>query len=86
LANPADRVFRIQIKSTAETPPDPILFLGEYANFPAETVTVIPLRGKVVHYQQGDRTAEWSVVGMSGSFSAQATSLDLTPSELQSPA
>lgn len=83
LLNADQQVFSIQIRSTAESAPDPEAYLGEYAQFEAETVSVIPLRGRVVRYSHPDgRVAEWRVSGMSGRFSAQAFSYDLAPPEI----
>lgn len=75
--NQAGRVFWIQIESSADLPPDPRQYLGEYQAFPAEVIQVVPLRAQRLRFQQGNRSAEWQVVGMSGHFEAEAFSHDL---------
>lgn len=80
LLNADRQVFSIQIQSQAESAPNPEDYLGDYHDLEAETVSVIPLRGRVVRYSHPDgRVAEWRVSGMSGRFSAQAISYDLAP-------
>ncbi len=83
MMNEDNQVFAIQIRSTAQAAPDPLDYLGEYADFTEEVISVIPLRGRVVRYSKGDQVAEWSTYGMSGSFSAQAISYDLAPDQVQ---
>ncbi|MDX2272327.1 MAG: hypothetical protein NW237_10330 [Cyanobacteriota bacterium] len=82
VANSEQKVFQIQVQSTADLPPDPANYLGSYAGLAAEVVGIVPLRGKTLRYSEGSRTAVWTVYGMSGNFVAQATSLDLAPPEL----
>lgn len=83
LLNQDQRVFAIQIQSQGQSAPDPQAYLGEYAELEAETISVVPLRGRVVRYSHPDgRVAEWRVTGMSGRFSAQAISYDLAPEDL----
>lgn len=77
VANKRNRVYRIEIHSTAQEAPDPQEYLGDYASFAQEQVAVFPLKGRIVRYHQGDRAANWSVFGMSGNFSAEALSEDL---------
>ncbi|HIK19723.1 MAG TPA: hypothetical protein IGR15_01380 [Synechococcus sp. M44_DOE_062] len=77
--NEAGRVFWIQIRSHSELPPDYREYLGEYQHFPVEVVEVVPLRARRLCFRQGDRSAEWQVVGMSGRFQAEAISEDLAP-------
>lgn len=77
--NENDRVFQLQIDSTDDLPPAPTDYLGEYASYASETVAVIPLRGRIEKYQEGDRAARWSVFGQSGNFHAEATAMDLMP-------
>lgn len=83
--NQAGRVFWIQIESSADLPPDPRQYLGEYQAFPAEVLQVVPLRAQRLRFQQGNRSAEWQVVGMSGHFEAEAFSYDLAPPKLFQP-
>ncbi|MFS8884937.1 hypothetical protein [Synechococcus sp. H70.2] len=83
--NQAGRVFWIQIESSADLPPDPRQYLGEYQAFPAEVIQVVPLRAQRLRFRQGNRSAEWQVVGMSGHFEAEAFSYDLAPPELFRP-
>ncbi len=83
--NQAGRVFWIQIESSADLPPDPRQYLGEYQAFPAEVIQVVPLRAQQLRFRQGNRSAEWQVVGMSGHFEAEAFSYDLAPPELFRP-
>ena len=83
--NRAGRVFWIQIESSADLPPDPRQYLGEYQAFPAEVIQVVPLRAQRLRFCQGNRSAEWQVVGMSGHFEAEAFSYDLAPPELFRP-
>lgn len=80
--NQAGRVFWIQIESSADLPPDYREYLGEYQQFPVEVVAVVPLRARRLRFRQGNRGAEWQVVGMSGHFEAEALSHDLAPPEL----
>ncbi len=80
LLNQERQVFAIQIQTQGESAPDPDEYLGEYGQLEAETISVVPLRGRVVRYTHPDgRVAEWRVTGMSGRFSAQAISYDLAP-------
>ncbi len=80
LINQDQQVFAIQIQSQDQSAPDPQAYLGEYGKLEAETISVVPLRGRVVRYSHPDgRVAEWRVTGMSGRFSAQAISYDLAP-------
>lgn len=81
VANKRNRVYRIDIHSTAQEAPDPQEYLGDYASFAQEQVAVFPLKGRIVRYHQGDRAASWSVFGMSGNFSAEALSEDLAVDE-----
>jgi len=37
------------------------------------------LRARRLRFRQGNRSAEWQVVGMSGRFQAEAISRDLAP-------
>jgi len=83
--NAAGRVFWIQIESSADLPPDYREYLGEYQAFPAEVIQVVPLRARRLRFRQGNRSAEWQVVGMSGHFEAEAFSYDLAPPELFQP-
>ncbi len=82
LLNENHQVFALLIRSEAELPPDPSQYLGDYAAFPHTEPDSSPLRGQQISYSQGERTAEWSVYGMSGQFSAHAFSLDLAPAEM----
>jgi hypothetical protein len=77
--NEAGRVFWIQIHSHSNLPPDYREYLGEYQHFPVEVVEVVPLRARRLRFRQGNRSAEWQVVGMSGRFQAEAISRDLAP-------
>lgn len=80
--NDRDRVFQLQIDSTSEIPPTPSDYLGEYATYQSETVAVVPLRGRIESYRDGDREARWSIFGQSGRFHAEATALDLMPADM----
>ena len=83
LLNQDRQVFAIQIQTQGESAPDPDEYLGEYGQLQAETISVVPLRGRVVRYTHPDgRVAEWRVTGMSGRFSAQAISYDLAPEDM----
>ncbi|MEM9156988.1 MAG: hypothetical protein AAGB13_18460 [Cyanobacteria bacterium P01_F01_bin.33] len=81
--NDSDRVFQLQIDSTSDIPPAATDYLGEYAGYATETLAVIPLRGRIEKYQQGDREARWSIFGQSGRFHAEATAMDLMPSNMK---
>ncbi len=83
--NDENRVFALQIRSESDAAPDPADYMGEYTEFTPETVSVIPLRGRVVRYEQEGRSAEWRVFGMSGRFSVQAVSYDLAPEDAMDP-
>ncbi len=82
VVNGENEVFEIEISSTAQQPPEPSQYLGDYARFPEVETQIVPLRGKIVTYQMGDRRAQWRVFGQSGQFSAQAIGFDLAPVEL----
>ncbi len=77
-ANDQNQVFRIEIHSQADLPPDPADFVGEYGQFGSQE-ELIPLRARIVRYREGNRLAEWVVYGMSGHFEAVAVSYDLAP-------
>ncbi|MEN9242657.1 MAG: hypothetical protein Q6K55_10245 [Thermostichus sp. DG02_3_bins_51] len=81
--NEAGRVFWIQISSQADLPPDYRDYLGEYQQFPPQVVEVVPLRARTLRFRQGERSAEWRVMGMSGQFQAEAISQDLAPNGLK---
>ncbi len=81
-ANDQNQVFRIEIHSQADLPPDPADFVGEYSQFGYQE-ELIPLRARIVRYQEGNRLAEWVVYGMSGDFEAVAVSYDLAPEDLE---
>ncbi|NJL98027.1 MAG: hypothetical protein HC924_03985 [Synechococcaceae cyanobacterium SM2_3_2] len=74
--NGNNQVFRIEIQSQADLPPNPADYVGPYGEFVSQE-ELIPLRGRIVRYQEGNRLAEWVVYGMSGDFNAQAVSFDL---------
>lgn len=81
LANEKGEVFEVRLTSRAKTPPLATEYLGPYSTCSHETVTRIPLRGKIVRYTCAkNQQAVWSVYGLTGSFSAQALSLDKAPS------
>lgn len=80
-ANDQNQVFRIEIHSQADLPPDPADFVGEYGQFGSQE-ELIPLRARIVRYQEGNRWAEWVVYGMSGDFEAVAVSYDLAPEDV----
>jgi hypothetical protein len=81
LANEKGEVFEVRLTSHAKTPPLATEYLGPYSTCSHETVNRIPLRGKVVRYTCAqNQQAVWSVYGLTGSFSAQALSLDKAPS------
>ncbi|MEN9223292.1 MAG: hypothetical protein Q6M04_12730 [Thermostichus sp. BF3_bins_97] len=81
--NEAGQVFWIQINSQSDLPPDYRAYLGEYQQFPPQVVEVVPLRARILRFSQGNRSAEWRVVGMSGGFQAEAISQDLAPAALK---
>jgi hypothetical protein len=81
--NDKNQVYAIQIQSQSDLPPCPLAYMGEYGTFDTETLEVLPLRGKVIQYTQGNRKAQWRVSGTKGDFSAQAMSYDLAPSETE---
>ncbi|MGF1574418.1 MAG: hypothetical protein ACFCU9_00515 [Cyanophyceae cyanobacterium] len=76
--NANNQVFRIEIQSQADLPPNPAEYMGTYGQFVSEE-ELLPLRGRIVRYQEGNRLAEWVVYGLSGDFKAQAISFDLAP-------
>lgn len=77
--NENNRVYALQIQSQSDLPPCALDYVGEYGTFNTETLEVLPLRGKVIQYTQGNRKAQWRVSGMKGDFSVQAISYDLAP-------
>lgn len=81
-ANDQNQVFRIEIHSQADLPPNPADFVGEYSQFGYQE-ELIPLRARIVRYREGNRLAEWVVYGMSGDFEAVAVSYDLAPEDLE---
>lgn len=81
--NEAGQVFWIQISSQADLPPSYQDYLGVYQEFPPQVVEVVPLRARTLRFRQGDRSAEWRVMGMSGQFQAEAVSQDLAPTGLK---